>query len=100
MSDNYIKPCPFCGGKAEVFMDEWFNTNPGYSGGKAKRIRCVDCGALGKWVHVDFFNMFSKYTVADFTHNNALRASENDRYEEYIQSKEDESIEHWNTRKP
>ena len=98
MSAQELKPCPFCSGKAEVFIDEWFNSNPGYSGGKAKRVRCVDCGAVGKWVHVDFFNMFSKHTVDDFRHNNALRASEEDRYEEYVKLRELEAIESWNTR--
>jgi transcription elongation factor Elf1 len=94
-----LKPCPFCGSsQIEITKEHIESQNSMYPGHESLICRCNSCDARTGGVIVDFFNSFSDYTVKEFRQNNALRAKEEDRYDEYLEEKRSLAIEQWNRR--
>ncbi len=94
-----IKPCPFCDGMGSLVEREEKNINIGYGDFPYVVIVCAKCGASGEKFNIRCFNMFSNYTVEEFRNSNLLRAKEELKYKEYLDSKKQEATEAWNTRK-
>lgn len=94
-----IKPCPFCGAKGKTFEDEHKNQcGSEYGDFPYVVVVCVSCRCKGTEIPIKHFNMFSDYTVEQFRSNRALRAKEEDRYEDYLNTKKTEAINVWNKR--
>ena len=96
-----IAHCPFCNGVAEIVVDRVYSPY-GYESNPHNEtyVRCtnVACGATGPRVVIEHFNRFSKHTVQEFRENNALRAREEERYEEYQKAARFQALAGWNRR--
>lgn len=94
-----LKPCPFCGGQANIECRSWENPN-GFEYGSHKYfvVICSSCKSHGTEIICEHFNGFSAYTVKEFNANNALRSHEEQRYEIYKEQQKAKSIDAWNTR--
>ena len=71
MSDLYLRPCPFCGGEAEIKL---------YSGSKLmSHIRCQNCGSRTKDVIISL--EYCSVTVAASLWNRRTEEEETDERE-------------------
>lgn len=46
MSDTKLKPCPFCGGKAQIISREFFDDSTNELVVKFYGVRCIDCDTI------------------------------------------------------
>lgn len=93
-----IKSCPFCNSEAELTEDNWENPNAGYGGMYGYKVECLSCLACSPTVSYDYFSRFSKYSVADFNKDTALRSKEEERYKHYVDGIKYETVKKWNKR--
>lgn len=96
--ENDLKPCPFCGGDAEIITHNDNRTNEYFKSQDFLIGQCCQCGARSAKVHKKFLRDFTEHTVQDFRENPALRARVEEKYEVYEAEKMREATEAWNTR--
>lgn len=46
MSDAKLKPCPFCGGEAQIISREFFDDSTNELVAKFYGVRCIDCDTI------------------------------------------------------
>ena len=93
-----MKPCPFCGGESEFYRGKWESLNSGYPDTDYYCVECKKCRSRSATVPIMYFCDFSDFRVDDFRKNPALRASEEDKYENYLTGKREEAISKWDKR--
>ena len=93
-----LKTCPFCGSKAKIIKREVGNPNHGYKGRLFFGCECGKCGSIGKMIEANYMITFTDYTVTDFRKDPILRATEEDKYNNYIEEIKKAAAEAWNKR--
>lgn len=95
-----LKPCPFCGGEAELKKEHITVGDGSYRQYQDyHKVQCNTCLAQAERIRQQPLCNMTEHTVQDFRNNPALRAKVEDEYEEYCNKVRLKAVEAWNKRR-